>query len=167
MRLLKNAGIVVMVLMALSVVTAYAQSSVIKNIRKEYYTINKNLASYKMVKKTLSGYSAEGSLLKVYYASGQAKKIYVKHFGETGYRVAEYYFKNAQLIFYYDVTVRYNKPRGMRGSRISSKSDNRIYFHHRSIVKWLHNSKNVPNRMDSYRKKYREIQSEVTGFLKD
>jgi len=138
-----------------------SQGSIIKNIKFEYHSTNKNLRSYKVIEKTLYGYSLEGSSLKLYYSNKRLKKIYIKNFGETGYSASEYYFKNSKLIFYYNEYVYYDKPFG----KIASKRVDRMYFYNNSLIKWLRNKKNVPYKKKLYQETYKKIKSNIKEFL--
>ncbi len=106
----------------------------IPSIRKQYAAINKRVAKYRKVKKELSGFSLEGGELLAYFDGRAVVKIVVRHFGEGGQTLEEYYYANSQLIFVFEKVSHYNQP--MSG-RVVRTSENRYYFKNDDLIRWV------------------------------
>lgn len=95
----------------------------ILEIRKEYNKTNaeKNLK----VKKEEIDVDFEGNGdRRIYTKNGVVRKIVIRHYGEPGKRVIEYYIKNGKIYFVFDVIFYTNYLPGKSGS----KDESRFYF---------------------------------------
>lgn len=109
----------------------------IKEIRKEYSKINSDTSKYSVVQKDINGESAEGGILKKFFENDVLRKAVEVFFGETGKLTAEYYFKDEEIIFVYEREDRYDSPIYEGNGKIKSTVENRYYFNHKKLIRWI------------------------------
>lgn len=54
--------------------------------------------------------STEGGVLTIFFVGEEIIKMTEENYGETGFQINEYYFKNEQLVYVSEQFVRYNVP---------------------------------------------------------
>jgi len=143
------AAVTVALFMSIGLVSAVSgqTTDLIQSIRQQYATINRGVAKYRKVKKELSGFSAEGGTLVAYFSGPAIMKIVATYYGEGGRTIEEYYYRDAQLIFVFRKELRYSRP--LSGKVVSTK-ENRFYFSHDELIKWINESGKEVARGDEY-----------------
>jgi hypothetical protein len=104
------------------------------SIRRQYASINRNLARYKVVRKKLSGFSAEGGELVAHFDGRSIMKIEATFYGETGKTREEYYYQDGRLIFVFHKEFIYEKP---LSGKVVRTHENRFYFDNDKLIKWI------------------------------
>lgn len=130
--------VVIVLLVGLVSVEAKAQAAQspdpIQNIRRQYASINRNLAKYRKVKKSLLGFSAEGGELIAYFNGPAIMKISATFYGEMGRMTEELYYSNDKLIFIFRKRSNYNAP---LSGKVTSTVENRYYFKDDKLIRWI------------------------------
>lgn len=137
-----------------------SSEQVILNIRNEFSKINNN-NKLKYTQQSLDSTSEEGGIIKKFYDNTDLKKVVISYYGETGKRVIEYYFKENEVIFVYEVEERYSRPITEDNSaKAKTKIENRIYFDKKKIVRWINDGKRITDE-----KLYDEKEAELMDIL--
>lgn len=123
----------------------------IANIRAEYQKINSS--KLRVVDAEPQEESSEGGEVKKYYDGKVLRKIVAEYDGAIGKAVWEFYFSGGELCFVYQVESTYDKP--MSG-HIIKKEENRYYFHHRRMIRWIDNKGKIKDK-SLYAGKERDI----------
>ena len=134
----------------------------ISSIRQHYTAINKRAAKFKKVKKELSGYSLEGGELIASFEGAAIVKIVARHFGESGNTLAEYYYRNGQLIFVFEKVSRYSSP---LFGKVVSFVENRLYFLDDNLIRWLGGKGIEVPANEEYRLKERVLLQNSNEFI--
>jgi hypothetical protein len=106
----------------------------IASIRRQYATINKSLAKYKVVKKELAGFSTEGGEMSAYFDGAAIVKIAATYQGETGAASEDFYYSNGKLIFVFRKHETYDTP--MSGKVVKTE-ESRFYFNNDKIIRLI------------------------------
>jgi len=126
----------------------------VRNIRAEYQKINSS--RLRVVDAEPQEESSEGGEVKKYYDGKDLGKIVTDYMGAIGRSVREYYFSGEGLCFVYTVEYTYDRP--MSG-HVIKKVENRYYFHHRRLIRWIDNKGKIKDK-SLYADKGREILSD-------
>lgn len=134
-RLFLFAALLTICLVAAGTATARPQATdPLLSIRREYASINSNLAKYKVVRKKLSGFSAEGGELVAHLDGRSIMKIAATFYGEMGRTREEYYYSDSHLIFVF--SKQFSNARPLSGKVVRTK-ENRFYFNNDKLIKWI------------------------------
>jgi hypothetical protein len=124
----------------------------INNIRAEYQKINST--RMRVVDAEAQEESSEGGEVKKYYDDHGVRKIVADYAGETGRASWEFYFtKEEELCFVFVTSYFYDRP---LSGKVVRKEENRYYFHHRRMIRWIDEKGKVKDR-SLYADKAREI----------
>lgn len=95
----------------------------------------------------MSGFSAEGGQSVAYFSGPAIMKIVVTYYGETGRSVEEYYYADGQLTFVFRKESRYSRP---LSGKIVSTQEQRFYFRHDELIRWIDADGKEVARGDEY-----------------
>ncbi len=121
------------------------EEELISDIREKFGVINYNSTSYKKITKDVMGESTQGGGLEAYFKDRELRKIVVTYYGEMGKSSQEYYFWDNELFFAFIQEYLYNKPMYMEGSKVEKIDENRYYFYHDKLIRWLDPKKEKVN----------------------
>jgi hypothetical protein len=137
-------------------------NAIIKNIRKEYASINSAFSSYNKKTITLFGESTQGAEITGYYdKDGNLRKITTCYYGETGKLLEEYYYYNSICFFVfsrdlsYEVSIYDNSD-----VKIARVDENRYYFRDEKLIRWISGNDVIQSNSE----KFIKCQNE---FIKD
>lgn len=136
------------------------EKDAVSSIRRQYASINKNLAKYKVVKKELSGFSTEGGELIAYFDGPAIVKVAATYQGETGRSLEEFYYSNEKLIFVFQKQETYDEP--MSGKVVKTR-ENRFYFNDGELIRWVNESAKQVAPSDS---RYPDMRTHYLGSSK-
>jgi hypothetical protein len=129
-----SAALVLISVLCASPVINAQSTDPIPEIRRQYTSINRNIAKYQKVKKELAGFSAEGGELVAWFKGPSIMKIAATFYGESGRATEEYYYSNDKLIFVFRKDSRYSQP---LSGKVVSTTENRFYFKNDKLIRWI------------------------------
>ncbi len=103
--------------------------------------IEHSITTFSKLEKDVYGFSSEGSYLEFYKKNNDAKKFGIDHYGETGKRSLEYYYKNNKPILLIEEVVIYDKPIYESNFKEKDKSTFYCFFYNGMIDKCLEKQK--------------------------
>jgi|GEM_PF-3558199 len=148
--------------------TTFAQIDSIAQIRSEYAAINRQAASLNRQVVSLNDRSSEGGEVTIYRnKNGAVRLVREVVMGETGKVQREYYYEANVPFFVFEVTTRYNAPIYLPqfNPSLSEKSEERYYFLHGKMVRWLHGKKSIKSVDPTFAKKERILLEEARKWL--
>lgn len=115
------------------------EKEIVDRIREHYAYINETVKDSEPVTCELQGYSTEGGELQgwLHFTEEYVKKTRATLYGEMGRRVIECYYWDNDPVFCFEAMSSYDKPFG----EVVSVEENRYYFHHGEMVRWLDKNK--------------------------
>ncbi len=116
---------------------------VIKEIKIEVGNINADTSRYRIVEKNIDAASTEGGTLTKLFRDNELRKAVKVLFGEMGRLTSEYYFKDGEIIFVDEKEDSYDSPIYIGNGKIKSTAENRFYFHHKKLIRWIGNDGKV------------------------
>lgn len=135
----------------------------IELIRKEYKNINSNINNFSKKTKELTGFSTEGGELDIYTKGNDVRKLTANHYGETGKRLEEYYYKDGKPFFIYSKISHYDKPFG----EIIETEENKFYLSDNKLIKWVNSNNEAVNpETAEFSKTHNEILNDSETYLK-
>ena len=149
--------------------TTFAQIDSIAQIRSEYAAINRQAASLNRQVVSLNDRSSEGGEVTIYRnKNGAVRLVREVVMGETGKVQREYYYEANVPFFVFEVTTRYNAPIYLPqfNPSLSEKSEERYYFLHGKMVRWLHGKTQMPLGTKVSMRKESEVLEAAKGWLK-
>ena len=137
-------------------------ASVIRTIRGEYAAINAAIQAKKLqvTTKDLEGLSTEGGEMRKYFEGKELRKTVIEVFGETGKWLTEYYYVHGELFFCYSADTKYTKSIAVEGNRIRAVEQNRYYFEHGKMIRWINPAGKIVSAI-RYSKKTKELLDEL------
>jgi len=148
--------------------TTFAQIDSIAQIRSEYAAINRQAASLNRQVVSLNDRSSEGGEVTIYRnKNGAVRLVREVVMGETGKVQREYYYEANVPFFVFEVTTRYNAPIYLPqfNPSLSEKSEERYYFLHGKMVRWLHGKESIKSVDPTFAKKERTLLEEAREWL--
>lgn len=136
-------------------------------IRGQVAAVDKNLGKYTKQTKTVEGVALEGAEAVFYTSAKVLRKIHADIAGETYGASADFYYKDAQLIFAfyrldrYDTQIGLNKP-----VKVVRTEEKRLYFAGGKIIKMLDGKTNVTPNSKSFDESRDEI-IEISNKLRE
>jgi len=132
----------------------------IADIRKVYTQIHNTLSSMYLKRIDVSYQSSEGGEIKVYSnPKAHLRMIKKELFGEMGKYIHESYYADDKLFFVFEADIRYNAPMysNMFDSKQNEVIEDRYYFIHGKMIRWLHGKKQIDPKSQDFEKKAQEI----------
>ncbi|MES2554725.1 MAG: hypothetical protein V4604_01165 [Bacteroidota bacterium] len=97
-------------------------------IRKNFKRINSiELKDWSLVFKKELHESAEGGEATFYYWNSKLEKIVVRHFGETGQSLSEFYLLEGELSFVLERSYKYNRPMYWDSTHMKENNDTEVF----------------------------------------
>lgn len=78
--------------------------------------------------------SAEGGAATFYYWNSNLEKIVVRHFGETGQKLTEFYLLNHELSFVLERSYNYNRPIYWDSTHMKENNDTEVFDYEKSEI---------------------------------
>lgn len=124
----------------------------IDDIRTHYYDTRKKLSKYSTNTYDDNKMSSKGAKLQVYRNQNNSIPLIRSNaYGNKTKVVTEYYFKDNQVYFVFQVTSKYTS------ANKTSQEENRYYFLHNKLVRWLDKNKSKVTLKKQTEKKEKEL----------
>ena len=152
------------ILISIALLVGYPTTDLIKEIRDEYYLVNKSIHSYSKITNNdinvykdlnASNYSFESEdiyrlaiiNLVRYYDNNKIKKAIVSFNGDRQDLISTYYYKNDSLFFVFKSQVNYTYPKHSDNFDVNDRKvlENRFYFNKNKLIKWIDVNKKTVN----------------------
>lgn len=165
MKMLMFVGLVISTLIACSAKT----DDSVREIHQELARIQSDLSTLQKTQRILLGISTEGAAVTAYSEKGNIQKIAVEALGETGKYLADFYFKNEQIIFSHIKVINYgshimetHKSEDLK-ERVAE--EDRFYFANGKLIQWLKFEEHILSSKPGYQEKGQSVLAEAQSFV--
>jgi hypothetical protein len=151
----------------------------ITTIKQEFKLINENVQNMSISTSTNFDMATDGTEITTYSDNNSLRKLVLKHAGESGKLIEEYYLLDNNLIFYFSQAYSYNMPYYIDSTKAAELEfkewhnpdkttidENRYYFWNNQLIRWIDNEgNNMPMNTNEFSVKETNIHKHFKEIL--